>query len=156
MTDDSQSRTLKRLAAIEDIRRLKAEYCLQCDRGYAPDAFGELFAEDATWQSAGRGRFEGRAAIVAFFATASSAYPWAAHLVTNPIVDVGDDMESATGIWRMIMPASAAEADGSVAAVLQISEYHETYRLESGRWLIASLDVTHRRLTFERGQWVER
>lgn len=156
MTDDTQSQMLKRLVAIEEIKRLKAEYCLHCDRGYAPDALSELFTEDAIWQSAGRGRFQGRAAISAFFATASSVYPWAAHLVTNPIIDVCDDLTSATGFWRMIMPASSTQVDGSVSAVLQVSEYNETYRVVGARWLFASLDVAHRRLTFEQGQWVKR
>lgn len=156
MTNAADTHLLKRLAALEDIRRLKAEYCRCCDRGYLAEALGALFTEDAVWQSAGRGRHVGRAAIMAFFRTASDAYPWAAHLVTNPIIDLDDDLRSASGQWRMVMPATAAEPDGTSAAIFQISDYAERYRDGGDRWRIASLEVTHRRLTFAQGRWVER
>ena len=56
----------------------------------------------------------------------------------------------------MVMPATAAEPDGTSAAIFQISDYAERYRDEGERWRIATLEVTHRRLTFAQGRWVER
>jgi ketosteroid isomerase-like protein len=60
----------RRLQALEDaeaIRNLKSRYAALCDDNYDADGIAALFAEDATWESLGLGRFEGRDAIRAFF-----------------------------------------------------------------------------------------
>ena len=53
----------RRLQALEDaeaIRNLKSRYAALCDDNYDADGIAALFAEDATWESPGLGRFEGR------------------------------------------------------------------------------------------------
>lgn len=147
---ETLEQTVARLAALEDIRRLKAEYCLHCDRGYAPDALAELFTEDAVWDGGLRGRFSGRAAIREFFAKASDVFPYAAHLVMNPIINI--DGDRATGIWRMMMPCTINTANGAECTI-QVSEYNETYRREDGRWRIAELEVRRHRAVFPNSAW---
>src|SRR5262249_44192361 len=64
----------RRLQALEDteaIRNLKSRYAALCDDHYDADGIAALFAEDATWESPGLGRFEGRDAIRRFFEGAS-------------------------------------------------------------------------------------
>ena len=60
----------RRLQALEDaeaIRNLKSRYAALCDDNYDADGIAALFAEDATWESPGLGRFEGRDAIRSSF-----------------------------------------------------------------------------------------
>jgi hypothetical protein len=151
MRNDKLEERLARLEAIEDIRRLKARYCLQCDRGYDGDALAALFTADAVWDAgAHRGVFRGRQAIRDFFDTISATIPYAAHLVTNPLIEV--EGAEATGNWRMLMPCMLREGDANVAA-FQVAEYEETYRRINGEWLIASLKIRLRRLVVPAAEW---
>lgn len=105
------------------------------------------------WDGGARGRFEGRAAIRDFFERASSSFPFAAHLVTNPVIDV--DGDRAHGLWRMLMPCIIRE-NGTEVSAIQVAEYDETYVRHDGRWLIATLEVRRRRMTFAETEWSAR
>lgn len=146
----SIEQTVLRLAAVEDIRTLKAVYCRLCDQNYSPQALAELFTDDAVWDGGARGRFVGRAAIKAFFQKASDVFPFAAHLVTNPIISV--DGDAATGLWRMLMPC-IIEENGRQVSAMQVSEYAEQYRRIDGRWLFSELKVQRRRIEFDSAEW---
>jgi hypothetical protein len=151
MSNGDVAARLARLEAIQAIEQLKALYCLYCDRGYQPDAIASLFTEDAVWDGgADRGRYVGRAAIRAFFAEVSGRFPFAAHLVTNPIIDVNG--ERATGLWRMLMPCTVRDSDREVSAI-QVAEYDETYRYVDDRWLIERLSVKRRRAELPGSRW---
>lgn len=147
---NAMAATIERLAAMEDIRTLKARYSLHCDRGYEADALAALFTKDAVWDGGARGRFEGRAAIRAFFERASGSFPFAAHLVTNPVIEV--DGDRAHGSWRMLMPCIIKENGVEISAI-QVAEYEETYLRQDGRWLIATLEVRRMRMTFPDTEW---
>lgn len=70
----------RRLQALEDaeaIRNLKARYAALCDDNYDADGIAALFTEDATWDSPGLGRFEGREAIRGFFRRAAGIFSFA-------------------------------------------------------------------------------
>jgi ketosteroid isomerase-like protein len=144
---------LNRLVAIEDIRQLKHLYCLHCDRGYEPDAIADLFTEDAVWDGGTGGKAVGRAAIRDFFVAASGRFPYAAHLVTNPIITV--DGDSARGEWRMLMPCILKDG-ATERSAMQCAQYSETYRKVGDRWLIASLKVRRHRMEFADEHWIER
>jgi uncharacterized protein (TIGR02246 family) len=152
MSEDLSARIAK-LEAIEEIKQLKAIYCLHCDRGYEPDAIAALFTEDAIWDGGTGGKAVGRAAIREFFVAASGRFPYAAHLVTNPIIAV--DGDKATGAWRMLMPCIMKDRDGERSA-MQCAEYDEVYRRVDGQWLIASLNVQRRRIEFGDAKWETR
>ncbi len=129
-----------RLAAIEDIKQLKARYCAYCDARYDPDGLASLFVEEGVWDGGPEfGRHVGREAIREFFRSASSSIVFAAHLVLNPIIEVNG--ATATGQWRLIMPCTVKDAAGTPEARWLLSAYHERYVVVDGRWLFQSLRV---------------
>ncbi len=125
------------LFAIEEIKQLKARYCLLCDKNYDPSGLAALFVEDGVWDGgSGFGRFVGPEAIKGFFAEVSKSIVFAAHLVMNPIITVrGDEAE---GQWWILMPATT-EADGKPTAQWLLSQYFETYVKVAGAWRYKSL-----------------
>src|SRR3984893_385053 len=84
----------RRLQALEDaeaIRNLKSRYAALCDDNYDADGIAALFAEDATWDSPGLGRFEGRYAIRRFFRSAAGIFWFAIHYSLNGQINVDGD-----------------------------------------------------------------
>ena len=49
MAELTLEQQVARLAAIEDIKQMKARYCHYADHGYDPDGLASLFVEDAHW-----------------------------------------------------------------------------------------------------------
>lgn len=67
MMQGSLDERVRRLEAVEAIRRLKSRYCQLCDDGYSPDALAALFTKDAVWAGGPqRGVHQGQQAIRAF------------------------------------------------------------------------------------------
>jgi len=140
MTSPTLEQQIQRLAAIEDIKKLKAVYCSYCDDQYNPKGLAGLFVDDGIWDGGKEfGRHEGRDAIRTFFNGASGSIVFAAHLVMNPIIDV--DGDTATGKWRLIMPCTVRNEDGVAEARWLLSAYDERYVLFDGRWMYQSLIV---------------
>jgi hypothetical protein len=129
-----------RLAAIEDIKQLKARYAAYCDDQYDPDGIASLFVEDGVWDGGEDfGRHEGRAKIHAFFEGVSSEILQAAHLSMNPIITVVGN--EATGRWRLLCPCTIVSENGSHEASWILAEYDEEYVKQTDRWLFRSLRV---------------
>ena len=154
MTDSLEAR-ISRLEALEAIRNLKARYCQHCDQDYNADALASLFTEDAIWDAgAVRGIHKGRDAIREFFSKVPAVIPYAAHLVTNPLIDVDDGCDSARGNWRMLMPFSL-NAPAGVVAAFQVAEYDEEYLRMNGGWFFSRLKVRLHRLVLPAGEWTD-
>lgn len=132
------AKTVARLEAIEDIKRLKHTYMEYCDQGYPPAKLGPLFTDDAVWTSEIFGRYEGRAAIETFFGGVSADIVFAAHLALNGIIDV--DGDRARGQWRLLMPCTLSE-DGAKVSRWMLGEYDETYERHGGKWYFSKIDV---------------
>ena len=132
---------LARLEAIEDIRALKAKYCALCDADYDPDGLAALFLPDGVWDGGPFGRHVGREAIRAFFQGISGSIVIAAHLVLNPIIEV-QSADAATGRWRLIMPCTVTNDDGTPQARWLLSAYDEVYARHDGAWLFRTLHLT--------------
>ncbi len=130
---------VSRLESAEDIRAMKARYCDLCDRGYEPTGLAALFTEDAVWDGAIFGRYEGREAIRAFFKGISGSLVFAAHLVMNPIITFVDD-DTAHGKWRLWEPATVAE-NSSVDSRILLASYDDIYARVDGKWLHKSLTL---------------
>ncbi len=140
MVETSLEAQVARLAAIEDIKQLKATYAESCDDGYNPDGIAGLFVEDGVWDGGPEfGRYEGRAKIHAFFSQISDVIVLAAHLSINPIIEV--DGDRATGRWRLLCPTTAVDDDGQPVARWILARYAETYEKREGRWMYRSLEV---------------
>ncbi len=140
MGNESFEQQVARLAAIEDIKKLKAVYCAYCDDDYDPDGLASLFVEDGIWDGGPEfGRHEGREAIRTFFKGASGSIVFAAHLVMNPIIDVTGD--TGTGKWRLIMPCTVKDEAGNPEPRWLLSAYAEEYACIDGEWKFKSLAV---------------
>ena len=74
-----------------------------------PIASPALFIKDATWESQGLGKFEGREAIREFFRGISGHFVFALHYGLNPSIEVTGD--TARARWYLFMPCTVA--DGS-------------------------------------------
>jgi len=133
---------LRRLEDIEAIRALKARYCAYCDDDYNPDGLAALFTEDAVWDGGRLGRFEGRAAIRAFFAEASKLISFALHNVMNPMIEV--DGDTATGRWYLLQPCTLAESN---QAIWLSAHYHDRYRRIGESWQFESVVIDLKFLT---------
>ena len=137
MSDTSLQERVDRLEAIEAIKQLKYVYMDHCDNGYRPNEIGRLFVEDAVWDGGDFGRYEGRAAIEAFFAHISSDIVFAAHLALNPIIEVSG--ERATARWRLIMPATMM-IDGAKQSRWILGDYRDVCVRRDGRWLFKDVN----------------
>ena len=149
MSAEDFERRLAALEAVEDIKRLKARYCAYCDDNYDVDNIASLFVEDAVWESATFGRYEGREAIRGFFVEAPKMLPFAVHMVMNPIIEVNGD--TATGTWYLFQACTFAEGE---RAVWGSARYDEEYVRIDGAWKFKHLVLTsHFWTPFDEG-WV--
>jgi hypothetical protein len=130
----------ERIARLEDERaiiRLKHQYAKYCDEGYDADKFTTLFVEDSVWESNAFGVYHGRDEIHGFISTIGrDSIHWALHYMTNPIIEVADDGESARGTWLLLELATMAPVDGSGEkdAVLITANYEDDFVRVDGEW----------------------
>ena len=141
------------LAAIEEIRQLKARY-FRCMDTKAWDAFADLFTADAIMDMSGEMRADangdgivhGRDEIAAFVRGSIDDVTTVHHGHT-PEIDVISPNE-ASGVWAMEdslrWPASAP-----IRTLHGFGHYHDTYEKRDGRWLIRSTKLTRLRLDVE-------
>lgn len=123
----------RRLGVLEDaeaIRNLKARYAALCDENYNADGIAALFTEDATWDSPGLGRFEGREAIRNFFRSAGGIFSFAIHYSLNGQIEIDGDIARAQ--WYLFMPCTLAQTN---QAMWRASIDHETYARVQGVWM---------------------
>ncbi len=155
MTDDLAAR-VARLEAAEQIRQLKARYAAVCDTGYDPDRMVPLFTSDAVWDGGARfGRYEGIEAIYGFFRDVSSQIVWALHYMVAPIVEVSDDLETATGSWYLWQPCTVV-GEGGPQAIWLTGRYADRYRREDGVWKLSEVRLDCQTISpFEEG-WARR
>lgn len=143
---------IARLAAIEDIKQLKARYCAFCDDQYDPEGLASLFVEEGIWDGGPEfGCHEGRDAIRTFFRGASGQIEFAAHLVMNPMIEVNGG--TAIGKWRLIMPCTMKDDQGKPEARWLLSSYDEAYVERDGRWLFQRLKVETQFLAAHETGW---
>jgi uncharacterized protein (TIGR02246 family) len=126
---------IDRLEAIEQIRRLKAQYFAYCDNNYDPDGIASLFTEDAVWEGGSFGHYKGREEIREHFQRVSREIVFAAHLGMNAIIDVNGDTASAQ--WRMIMPSVVVEKGAKEARWLLVA-YDDAFAKLHGSWLFTA------------------
>ena len=126
-------RRVQNLESANEIRNLKAEYAAACDDNYNPDRIANLFVEDATWESEGLGRFEGREAIREFFRGISSHFVFALHYGLNPNITVTGD--TARARWYLFMPCTIGETG---QAMWRAGIDDEEYVRVSGLWKFKS------------------
>jgi ketosteroid isomerase-like protein len=139
------SDVLNRLQRLEDvalIRQLKHAYCYACDDNYNVEKLKKLFTVDAIWEANGFGQYKGPDEIAAFFRGVSEKIVAAAHLVMNDMIEISDDGNSASGIWRNSQPVTVRAEDGSHQAMWMLARYDEVYVKQDGRWYFKKLQAT--------------
>jgi uncharacterized protein (TIGR02246 family) len=129
----------QRIAILEDreeIRDLIERYAEAADRQNEPAMMNELFTEDAIWEAAGFGRFEGRAAITAGLAEiATNRLIWTMHYMISPRIRVTDDRATAQASWRVWELATVPGGLSAPAeAVWGGGTYHVDLARISGSW----------------------
>ncbi len=124
---------VRRLEDFEELRNLKSEYAAACDDSYDPDRIAALFVEDATWESQGLGRFEGREAIREFFRGISGYFVFALHYGLNPQIEVTGDTARAT--WYLFMPCTVGDTG---KAMWRAGLDEEEYVRVDGKWMYKS------------------
>lgn len=155
MTSELELQVAK-LRAAEEIRHLKARYAAVCDTGYLPDRMVPLFTRDAVWDGGERfGRYEGIDAIYGFFDGVSKQIVWALHYMIAPIVEVADDVETATGSWYLWQPCTIVTEAGSQAVWLT-GTYADRYRRETDGWKFSEVKLDCQTVSPIEEGWVHR
>ena len=150
-TTEALEARVQKLAAIEEIKALKARYAAACDNNYDADAIAELFTEDAIWDGGKFGKAEGREKIRQFFRRAPEIFSFAIHNVMNPRIEI--DGDRAIGRWYLLQPATRQPGN---QAVWLAAAYYDEYVRVGGKWLFKHLRVNSNFLTTYDEGWAKR
>lgn len=135
---------LRRLEDIEAIQQLIARYAKAVDHNGDPALVAPLFTEDAVWHCEGIGHWETRDGIVRDIRPNCTTFmPWAIHYMTQPIVAVAADGQSATSnhyLWEL--GKVTAEGGGATEDTWIGGWYDCRCRKEEGAWKFARIDLT--------------
>jgi hypothetical protein len=111
-TTDLAPADIQRLKDIEEIRRLKYDYCFHGDvwpdAPNDPDRQAALFADDGVWDLMPSLRSVGPAAIAAGLKKMTGHFSTALHIVMSGRIDVNGD--TATGTWYCLLPSAGKGA----------------------------------------------
>jgi hypothetical protein len=142
---------IDRLAAIEEIKQLKARYFRSMDTKdwsgleavFSPDAELDMRGEAADKSKAAEGLVTGAANIMPFIRNAVIELV-TVHHGHMPEIEIVSET-TATGIWAMEdilrWPEGAA-----LKSLHGFGHYHETYRKIDGRWFIQSSRLSRLRV----------
>lgn len=138
MTDED-TKILRTLKDIEDIRRLKHRYATLCDANYDPDGLAALFTEDGQWNGGAFGTHHGRDEIHAFFTRCGRDVEFAVHYMLNDAIDVsGDTAKGSWYLWQIMTMNTDPLASYWLSA-----SYDDTYVRRDGVWMkhICNLNI---------------
>lgn len=142
MAETSTEARLARLEALEEIRTKISVYALGGDRFNDPDILGPLFTEDAVWDAAGFGRYDGRAAILEGLSKiAQDTILWSLHFPTGPIIRIADDGKEATAFWWLWELATVQSEPGKKDSSFLGGTYDAKLRFENGEWLFYEVNL---------------
>ncbi|MBT3169930.1 MAG: nuclear transport factor 2 family protein [Rhodospirillaceae bacterium] len=141
MSQDIEKR-LKRMEDIEDIKQLIARYAKAADHNGDPKMMVACFTEDAVWNCKEVGGWSGRDAIVeGLRETSTVTLPWALHYMTQPIITVAADGQTAEGEYYLWELAKATQEDGSTEDTWIGGWYESQFRKENGTWLFNHIEL---------------
>jgi len=137
------ARRVDRLEAEREISRILYHYVWLADEVKDADRIAECFTKDATWE--GVGDFDeylsvGRNEIRDLFRDVPNQLPFTAHWVTNEVITVGDDAQTAHGQWHIL---EAANLRDNCAQVWMVAWYENDFERVNGEWLISHLRLVH-------------
>lgn len=128
-----------RVADVLDIQRATHLYARGLDR-FDPAEAASAFTDDAVWDATpvGLERFEGRQAILGFFERDAAAIADQFHVITNHVVDLSEDGETATGTNYVFSEGHTR----SGAAFKAIALNEDTYRRTPSGWRITARRIS--------------
>jgi SnoaL-like domain len=136
----------ERLAAVEEIKRLKARY-FRCMDTKDWDGFAAVFAPDAEMDMRGEDPASGLnhgAQVIADYVRNAVDAVVTVHHGHMPEIELTSDT-TATGIWAM--EDKLRWPDGSPISWMHgYGHYHETYERVDGEWRIKTLTLTRLRV----------
>jgi hypothetical protein len=131
-------RRIRRLEAVEEIKRLKYRYWRACD-AKDPEGFRDCFVKSGADLDYGAlGMFSDRDALTEVYAGLAlrrAGEQWLLndiHHGKHPVIDVIDD-RTATGDWTFWFMQVNLEAS---VVIQQSMEYRDRYAVEDGAWRI--------------------
>jgi hypothetical protein len=141
--------TIERLAAIEDIRQLKARY-FRCIDTKDWAGLATVFAPDAEMDmtSEGSGITHGAAEIAEYVRTCGIEPAETVHHGHNPEIAITSDA-TAAGIWPMEDMLRWPEGTFALRTLHGYGHYHETYERVGGDWKIKTLRLARLRVDIE-------
>jgi uncharacterized protein (TIGR02246 family) len=124
--------TNETIADEHEIRSLVHRYADAASRR-DPAGVASTFTTDGEWHGPELGRYQGRDAMVSFFAAMLSGWNvFLQGLMSGVVVLDPANSDRATGRWFVQEMGQLSEGDNlSIAGV-----YHDEYRREAGAWLI--------------------
>ncbi|MFW7269653.1 nuclear transport factor 2 family protein [Gluconacetobacter sp. Hr-1-5] len=138
---------LARIEAIEAIRAQVARYAIAADRGNDPMLFEKLYAETATWEARGFGRYEGRSEILpAMVEIGRTRMLWTTHYNVAPLIEVDDDLSQARCRWYLWELARMAQPDG-VRDQWIAGTYDTRLARHGEEWLFVEVNLDLRLIT---------
>ena len=138
MTLQDLEKRIEAMESVEEIKRLKAQYCVYCDESFDADGIASLFTEDGVWDGGVPERKAvGRDEIRDFFVRVQGMMSFAVHMVMNPIISV--DGDSASGIWYLFQACTLTEGSQPVWGS---ARYDEEYVRVDGKWKFKSLKLS--------------
>lgn len=142
MSTDIEKR-LKRMEDIEDIKQLIARYAKAADLNGDKVKMAACFTEDAVWNCEGIGGWQGRNAVVdGLHETSTVKLPWALHYMTQPIIDIADGRQTATGEYYLWELAKVAPEGGGQTEDHWIGGWYESeFRNENDKWLFSKIEL---------------
>jgi len=130
---------IQRLEDLDSIKTLQFTYSHFVDKGWngkemITDRLGEVFAENAIWESKAQGiSVQGIQQIAELFNSMNTMSDFYMHCVSNPIIDLQED--TATAKWILISPMKL----GGVDVQNMLASYNNDYVRTSQGWRIKVL-----------------
>jgi ketosteroid isomerase-like protein len=135
-------RDVQLLKDLEEIKRLKYDYCYFADLWPGErndcDKVASLFADDGIWEVVPQLRSVGPAEIAKALKSMTEYFSTTLHIVMSPRIDLEGDR--ATGTWYAIFPGAPLGPE-SAQPQWCTGQYHEEYVRTPKGWRIAQMKI---------------
>jgi hypothetical protein len=132
---------VRRLQAVEDIKRLKARYCRFVDLNRREE-LRRLFTDDIVYEFKGWKTGQGADSFAGSAQDFADRHSF--HRVSMPDIEILSET-TARGIWAMVDIIEYPESSGKTG-LRGYGYYHEEYRKVEDAWRISSLLLVRHRL----------
>lgn len=146
---------LRRIEALDNIRRVIYTYAEAGDRHNAADTTDRIFTEDAIWETKGVSKFQGRQQIVEGLAEIGrSQVTWSFHLPGRILIELNSSLKAATANWLVWEPATLV-MQGTAKPHWLAGSYDATLVQVGANWKFSSLALNVKFFTPYEGPWTQ-